>query len=594
MKIRNKRVCTLAGVLLFSTALYGQVSTASSAAAEKSLNGTDDSCKESGGDSVSWSCVAPSVVFSKAKNTTYLGQYGTHEHYETYGPSWNFGNDGGWRIQKNRDVSGTFAARGIHQMYTSSSECHAVGDCAGVYVYAFSDGGIQGMSDEGTTMASFRGGETNGYFHGKVTKGAPGSTTPTLAFTSGNNWTTDGAFLLDLTKGSASGKLTAYSTPLPAPFSGYLASLGVDGGLPKTTAWGAVVVKSGDDHAIPDPHTTADRNVPITLNVVLQPVSGGTPAFHSGGTVCVAGSEYPEQAPITFAGTVTHGVQSITISVRNPNPLAAIFQGGICGQYISLDANVAFTGYRTAYYAFGSLTGSDLIYGNNIAGGLGKRRIPDEFGSEIASIAAPNNGFHLYPGAEVVMNTSLGANPALEPNHVNWVAGDVVENPHFQTVGGTGVIVDHTQNSPTNSYYGAGALALTSRGFGVSGPYKVIDVLNTLNSSSYHARGGPLAAPFLFHATGSFSDLFHFITGPQPSNRGHNAVISIDETSDENARPFNLFALPGSNIEYDPGSGTTSFQGVRVRGLKARSGTRFVCVDTEGNLTSSVRPCEGS
>lgn len=554
----------------------------------------DSTCDKNGGDEVSLACQVTPYVFSKALNSgNSIGQYGAHRRMQTTGPGWNFGNEGGWRIQKVEDGFGTFAARGIHQWQSFTAECHAVGDCAGGYFYLFSDGGIHGRSDEGTTMLTLRGGELNGYFHGRISAAGPGSIRPTLSFISGNNWTTDGTFLLDITKGKLAGHLASYSVPLPAPFATYLAYLPVAGvRLPLTTAWGEILVQRGQDHAVPNPRTTPDLPVSTTFTIALQTIGRDTGEFHPG-VACLAGSLYPEQVQITAAPRSVKGRQTVTASVRNPNLLATLFQGGICGQYISFDTNLAVTGYRTSYYAFGSLTGTDLIYGNNIAGQLGIRRIPDENGSETATVAAPNNGFHLYPGAEVVTNNTLAADPTLEANSVPWAPGDLVEDPHFQTVGGHGLAVDYQQNSPTNSAYGAGAVSVTLRGPGVSGNFNAFDVFNGNAAEIYRARGGMLAAPPMMSIAGNFSDFLSSETGPQPSNIGDNALITIKATAQGDNTPFNLFSLVKNgvprtaHVTYDPASGTVGVDALKVPTLKPG----FACIGNHGELYFSPTPC---
>ena len=559
----------------------------------------DSTCSQNGGNEVSLACQATPYLFNKARNIgNSIGQYGTHRRIQTTGPGWNFGNEGGWRIQKLDDGLGIFAARGIHQWMSFSAECHAVGDCAGGYFYLFSDGGINGRSDEGTTMLTLRGGELKDYFHGTIRAASAGSIRPTLAFNSGNNWTTDGTFLLDISKGTLAGHLAAYSVPLPAPFASYLAYLPVeDVRLPLTTAWGEIVVQAGNDHAIPNPRTTPDAPISTTFTVAIQPIGRTFGEFHTG-VACLAGNLYPEQVAITAAPRSVKNRQTITASVRNPNLLATLFQGGICGQYISFDTNLAVGKYRTSYYAFGSLTGSDLIYGNNIAGHLGIRRIPDENGSEPETVAPPNNGFHLYPGAEVVTNNTLAADPILEANSVPWAPRDLVEDPHFQTVGGHGLVVDYQQNSPTNSAYGAGAVAVTLRGPGVSGNFNAFDIFNGNAPETYHARGGLLAAPPMMSITGNFSDFLSSDLGPQPSNIGDNAIITIKATAQGDNTPFNLFSLVKdgqphtSHVTYDPATGTVGLDSLRVDALRVPAlKPGFACIGTQGQLYSSPTPC---
>ena len=76
----------------------------------------DSNCSQDGGDEVSRACQATPYAFNHARNIgNSIGQYGSHRRIQTTGPGWNFGNEGGWRVQKVDDGSGIFASRGIHQ-----------------------------------------------------------------------------------------------------------------------------------------------------------------------------------------------------------------------------------------------------------------------------------------------------------------------------------------------------------------------------------------------------------------------------------------------------------------------------------------------
>ena len=122
-------------------------------------------------------------------------------------PSYSWGNNGGWGVQKNSYEELVFNSRGIAQAHNLWCYKHAVGDVAcGDYIYAFSDGGSTAQSDEGFTVDTREGGETDSYFHGTVGQGATaGSTLLPVTFTSGQDATTDGAFLLDISKGTIHG-----------------------------------------------------------------------------------------------------------------------------------------------------------------------------------------------------------------------------------------------------------------------------------------------------------------------------------------------------------------------------------------------------
>lgn len=430
------------------------------------------------------------------------------------GAGWSLGNS--WSVNKSILAYLTVFQRGIAQGLNINFKKLAVGDTAGIYSYCFSDGGVTAGSDEGVTGANFESGETSGYFHGTVSSTTgTGDQTPVLNYTSGNAWTTDGAFLLNISKGTIAGSLNGpsaavsgappYINALPVTdvtISGLKGSL-----LPPTTAWGTVAA------GIPNPSTTADVSTPTTVTVTLGLIGAAVAPFVAGGVVTIAGPNYPEQAAITFAGAVTNGTQQITLSLRNPNgPNAVIFQGGIAGQYISFDANLAFSGYRSSYYALGSFTGSDLIYGFNIAGNVGTT-LP-QIGSEAATTSGANSGFHLYPGAEIVNNEGTGYTPKLEPNAVPWVTNDVVENPHYPAFGGNGAWITRQQFTPTNASYGSNGLHVDVAGTGISRGFKGFRLRNSALASQYASSGGPISGPTAVSIEGQWDSTFYIEYGP--------------------------------------------------------------------------------
>ena len=68
------------------------------------------------------------------------------------------------------------------------------------------------------------------------------------------------------------------------------------------------------------------------------------------GKACLAGGWYPEQVVVTKVGRAANGFQDVTIIHKNPNGMDAnnptsLWQGGVCGQYLSLDRNMARDGF---------------------------------------------------------------------------------------------------------------------------------------------------------------------------------------------------------------------------------------------------------
>lgn len=431
------------------------------------------------------------------------------------GPGWSLGNLGGWSTGDSIYTNLTVGTRGIHQGVTVNLQKHAVGDTAGIYAYAFSDMGSTALSDEGVSGATIESGENRGWFHGVIasTSGV-GDRSPVLHYTSGNNWTTDGAFLLDLSKGAIAGHISGPSQSSDCakflhalPVTG-ITVLGRTGQLPITTAWATI------DAAIENPKTTADVNTDRVLRVRLGKIKGGAHPFVAGGVVTIAGPNYPEQAFIRKVEQPLDGFQLITLSLRNPQSAGAvIFQGGISGQYLSFDANLGLhDGMRSTYYAFGSLSGTDLIYGFNNGGSIGG--ILPMTGEEAESTSGTNAGFHLFPGAEIVSNRTLGASPLLEPNGVQWAVGDSVENPHSPAAGGTGLWVVRHLYTPANKTGETDGILLHAEGPGMGAGFQALRLLNGSPKNQYVAFGGPLAAPGGIRLQGIFDYPLSIDTAP--------------------------------------------------------------------------------
>jgi hypothetical protein len=483
-------------------------------------------------------CTFGTFTFDRAPSSTGRGEEIAHRTFLTAtGPGLSLGNFGGWRIQHVTLDSLNVASRGIAQGRTLFFYKHAAGDTMGTYDYVYSDGGSTAASDEAIKGEAVDMGETSGYFHGTLdaTTG-PGDIAPVLHFVSGNNWTTDGAPLLDISKGKLSGHITGPSTPLPG--SAYLNTFPVDNTLPLTTAWGICA------DPIPNNKLPA-TNTHFTCIVTLK-----QGRFEPKGLVCVTGPNYPEQAPILAAESPTGNTQSITLSVRNPNAAGAtILQGGPCGQYISFDANLALTGYRSTYYAFGALDPHHLIYGMNVRGNLAGNTLPIQGGEAEQFGVSGFNGYHLYPGCEVVTNRTFGASPICEPNAVHWATGDLVEAPHNVAVNTVGRFTDVLQNTPTNGSLSAGDL-LQIHGPGASGRAFIAHrTLNANPNTLYKPFGGPLDAPDLHRIEGYFDNGIVFIQAP-------GTLFRISNNAAHPNAPITLFSLPGGEIKWNPATHT--------------------------------------
>ena len=517
---------------------------------------------------------------------------------QTYGASINFGNSGGWTISHVIEAPHiVFGTGGIDQYESANVTKNGTGDLAGLYLYVFG-GGRSAQSDEGVTGITVESGEIDGYFHGTVAASAGGALVLRETADAPHGWryTCAGCMLLNISKGTIAGRLdggsrrfgTTYLYELPAAG---VSDAGGPAGLPLTQAWCTSLT------AIPATEQ-AGVGTSRTVDCVLGAIGGRAPAFTAGGVVTVAGPGYPEQARLLAVGRSLRGVQRLTILARNPNPAGAIlFQGGVAGQSLSFDANLTATGFRTSYYAFGSVDGVHLIYGSQAGGSLLNHQLPRP-GAE-AELA--NSGFHLYPSAEVVANSAGAASPLLEPNGVRWEVGDVVENPRFQSYGGVGIRDVCREVTPTDQENTSSCMMLEMSGPGISGTYHPFRIVNHMPLSMYRQGGGVLDAVPAMALEGAYGDILTMHNGPSRGVNGPGAVVNVANTAAGDGTPFNLFALPGvhgsnaTRVTYDPVSLAIGFPGGLVTGSLgtlttcAKAGARVECgAATAGSVATEA------
>jgi hypothetical protein len=515
---------------------------------------------------------APQVANGYAHRSLTLNQL------KTYGPSINFGSEGGWTVTHVVEAPHiVFGTSGIDQYNFANLVKNGTGDLAGLYYYVYG-GGRAAQADEGVTGATVESGEIAGYFHGTISGAAgPGATALTLTATADapHQWksTCDGCMLLDISKGTIAGRLNGRSQKLGSTYLYQLPTTavtiaGAPAKLPLTRAWCTAATD------IPQTDTVG-KGTARTFDCTLGAIGDQTPAFTAGGVVTIAGPFYPEQAPLLAAGRPVNGVQSLTVLARNPNRGGAIlFQGGIAGQSLSFDDNLAASGFRSSYYVFGSLDGVNLIYGSQIAGSIRSHELP-RIGSEAEQT---NSGFHLYPSAEIVANTAADSAPLLEPNAVPWETGDVVDNPRFKSFGGVGVFSYCSQSTPTDQDLASSCMMSEFYGPGVAGTYHGMRIKNLNPSNMYTGAGGVLSPITGITVEGPYGDLLAFSNGPLPSTRGSNAVIDVFHTGAGDNAPFNLFALPQGTIPgvtrviYDPATKLIAFPQGLVAGSLGTSG----------------------
>lgn len=447
----------------------------------------------------------------------------------------NLGNLGTWTSQHGFIPNFFSAVRGIRQGCNVVFESHGAGDSAGFYCNLFADGGIAAQSDEGVAAGTFEAIEPGNYFHSTIagTTGT-GDQRPTFNVPTDSIHLGDGTFLLNISKGTVSGKLTGENGPTTFNFeTGNIVSFINSQNTDQTTI---PLLTAAGYHPGGGSWNGQTRNVGVQVNIELSliEIGGVFNGFDIGDVVFACGNNYPEHGTIVAASAISAGVQTVGIVLSNPwdNNGIYIFKGGVAGQYISLDANLVLSGMRSSFYCIGSMDGSTILYASNVGGNVSGEGVPIPGSMAATDDGGANSGFHLYPGAEVVANYDGNYDAMLEPNDCPWAVNDVVENPHYPIGAGSGIGFNKIQESPTSPTIGMYGMIGQVQGFGFAGlNTSLVKLANTNPSTIYQAGGGPLTAPqYGFRIEGAFQRLINFSEGPQ----GDGAFLSLDSYADGN------------------------------------------------------------
>lgn len=385
-----------------------------------------------------------------------------HYSFSTFSqPSYSWGNNGGWGVQKDHYGEVVFNSRGIAQERNLWCHKHAVGDVAcGDYIYAFTDGGSTAQSDEGFTVDTREGGETDTYFHGTVGNGASaGTTVLPVVFASGQDATTDGAFLLDISKGTVSGTVSGEDS-IVSGTSVHTLPVAISGAAHISPSTGIGIIQT----SLP---IIAIANIPesITLDVSL------TKGTFKPGVACLAGGWYPEQVSVTAVSLPKGDTQQVTLIHKNPNPTAStdannpssLWQGGLCGSYLSLDRNLARDGFRTSYPVVGTTDSTHIAYVWNVNGSVRQNglklysapvpliKLARKDGVVTALFAKPNASFIYNQAPSVVIAD------ASDPSFNGTVSMPAYENGQnislsWRQSGADATVASATIDLPSSSY----------------------------------------------------------------------------------------------------------------------------------------------
>lgn len=160
--------------------------------------------------------------------------------------------------------------------------------------------------------------------------------------------------------------------------------------------------------------------------------------------------------------------------------------------------------------------------------------------------------FHVYPGAEVVLNSNpkLPPAPALEPNSVNWETGDIIENSHFQVF----KVNAHTLNiflGPPAFQSVATDINLSDPG--VCGDLRALSIQNRNPWIMYTDPDLALNPPSAVFPSEAWAHLMFALNGPAKDGAGifvENPGPGVGPTDPTDV--YNCNYAPGGHLTFHP------------------------------------------
>lgn len=399
---------------------------------------------------------------------------------------------------------------GISNVIAIQGTKRSLGDFQGIESRVWTFGGNTDTSGEALVNVGLQGGQRAFYGTGVIasTTGT-GDVTPVIS--AGAQPINSGSYLVDVQAAVASGTLTAPGSAAWSE-SSYLHTLTTAGGLTQSTA----SCVSLDVVHLP-PTLGTPRSVTFRCTV------GALGQIHTGKAFFTSPHSNAEMITITSAPAPVSGVQTITaVSQLNHDVGSNLIQGGTHG-CASWDANLSINGWRSTYQVFGATDSTHMIYGYLVLGNSSLQLPMD--GNEPETLTAPNNGFHIYPCAQVayVDPGSLGINFHLLQNDVPWTAGDAWEQPPNPAVNMHTLGVDVQAMSPVNGS-GSSSIEVSMVGPGVTGNYAPFTMRNFQPDSMYRGHGGWALAPTMMTFFGPYNQGLFFDEAPENGS----ALITVN------------------------------------------------------------------
>lgn len=237
---------------------------------------------------------------------------------------------------------------------TNNFTPNQVVDLSGFSIATYFNGNGARLSGRTATTITFPFGATPASFDD--------SGTATLDSGTNTTQTSDGTFLLNITKGNAAGitgQITGGATQLGTAWA---FTYPVSNTLTPTTSWG-YMDRSGSGCSLPGGTLT-----PVSGSCVVT-LETGVPFVT--GLAWLGSGNFPEHVTITNVAAASGGSQVITFTYLHPVQRvfeSTLWQGGFAGQYLSLDQNLAINGLRVPIYAYGATDAHHIVLATNRGG----------------------------------------------------------------------------------------------------------------------------------------------------------------------------------------------------------------------------------
>jgi hypothetical protein len=489
----------------------------------------------------------------------------------TSGPGINNGNigatDSGWSVDIGQWWEHDAFRDGISSGLTVQGNKRSLGDFQGEESRVWTMGGNTDISGEGVNNLSLQGGEAPFYPAGTITTTTgTGDVVPVVSVT---HPIASGSYMFDTQTAAAVGALGAAGSS-PWSESTYLSV------LPTTAA--VLTPSTGDCKTLDDVHLPTIAGTP--QSATFRCTVGALGPVTTGFAFLTSINSLSEGIIITSAPAPVGGVQTIVATTSLSHFAGSnLIQGGTHG-CMSFDANLSVNGWRSSYTVFGASDSTHMIYGYLTAGGVSGNTIP-MLGNEPETLSAPNNGFHIYPCAQVayvnLAPSTFGTTAHLRQNDVAWHNGDSVELPHNPAVNMHSIVSDHVAYSPTSGV-GSGNIGVTFHGFGITGNYQPFFIRNGNADSMYFGHGGWAKAPTAMSVIGPYSIGLNFAQAPD--NGQH--IININ---DGGVGGYNLASTAAGRINVAPNLYTFSQSVAIAATLSAPNLTVSTASDFSGTTT---------